>query len=103
MSGCPLESAGAAGGNSSTLPGFWLRHESPCPCRVMPAPPMRGQRWGQRLCCCARPAGVTRSSEMALTTAPIVPLLSKPPPHWLPSKDLWPHSHSAKLQKLLNA
>ncbi|XP_075534204.1 uncharacterized protein LOC142567999 [Dermacentor variabilis] len=33
--GCPLGSAGAAGGNSSILPCFWLRQESPCPCRVM--------------------------------------------------------------------
>ncbi|XP_070384398.1 uncharacterized protein [Dermacentor albipictus] len=35
MSGFTLGSAGAAGGNSSILPCFWLRHESPCPCRMM--------------------------------------------------------------------
>ncbi|XP_075533630.1 uncharacterized protein LOC142566690 [Dermacentor variabilis] len=35
MLGCSLGSAGAAGGHSSILPCFWLRHESPCPCRVM--------------------------------------------------------------------
>ncbi|XP_070385348.1 uncharacterized protein [Dermacentor albipictus] len=103
MSGCPLGSAVAAGGNSSILPCIWLRLESPCPCRVMPGPPVRGRRWGRRLCCWARPAGATRSPEMALTTAPIVPLLSKPSPRWLPSKDQWPRCASAKLQKLIDA
>ncbi|XP_070385347.1 uncharacterized protein [Dermacentor albipictus] len=123
MSGCPLGSAGAAGGNSSILPCIWLRLESPCPCRVMasrvssfaisgsscaavkPGPPVRGRRWGRRLCCWARPAGATRSPEMALTTAPIVPLLSKPSPRWLPSKcpDLPACCPSATLRWLLDA
>ncbi|KAH7978161.1 hypothetical protein HPB49_004698 [Dermacentor silvarum] len=46
----------------------------------------RGQRWRRRLSRWAPSSTVTRSSEMALTTSPIVPLLSKQIPYSLPAK-----------------
>ncbi|XP_075534112.1 uncharacterized protein LOC142567907 [Dermacentor variabilis] len=44
MLGFTLGSAGAAGGNSSILPCFWLRHQSPCLCRMMDLWPRRSCR-----------------------------------------------------------
>lgn len=48
--------------------------------------PTRGQRWRRRLSRWAPSSTATRSSEMALTTSPIVPLLSKQMPYSLPAK-----------------